>query len=88
MFWEGCKSRKVAGSNPDEVIDFFFFSVYLILPAALGSWVYSVYNRNEYQKKKMFLGSRARPVIKADNLTAICKPIVYTIQDSQNLTTL
>jgi hypothetical protein len=28
------------------------FSVYLILPAALGSRVYSTSNRNEYQKKK------------------------------------
>jgi hypothetical protein len=27
----------------------------------------------------MFLGSRARPVRKADNLTAICEPIVYNI---------
>jgi hypothetical protein len=28
-------SRKVAGSSPDEV---FFFSIYLILPAALWPW--------------------------------------------------
>jgi hypothetical protein len=26
----------------------------------------------------IILGSRARPVHKADNLTAICEPIVYT----------
>jgi hypothetical protein len=41
----------------------FSFSIYLILPAALGPGVYSASNRNEYQKQKnMFLGSRARPV--------------------------
>jgi hypothetical protein len=55
------------------------FSSYLIRPAALGPGVYSDSNRNEYQKKKkeeMFVGGRARPVRKADNLTAICEPIV------------
>jgi hypothetical protein len=36
------------GSRPDEVN----FSIYLILPAALGPGVYSVSNRNEYQKQK------------------------------------
>jgi hypothetical protein len=29
-----------------------FFSIYLILPAALGSRVYSASNGNEYQKQK------------------------------------
>jgi hypothetical protein len=29
-------SRKVVGSNPDEVVD--FFSLYLILPASLWLW--------------------------------------------------
>jgi hypothetical protein len=28
------------------------------------------------QQENMFLGSRARPARKADNLTAICEPIV------------
>jgi hypothetical protein len=62
---------------PDEVNDF-FFSIYLILPAAIGLGVYSACNRNEYQKlkKKIFLVSRAQPAPKADNLTAICEPIV------------
>jgi hypothetical protein len=38
--------------------------MFLILPAALGSGVYSVSNRNEYQKHKniMFLGSKVRRV--------------------------
>jgi hypothetical protein len=39
-------NRKVAASIPDEVI----FSIYLILPAALGPGVYSASNRNEYRK--------------------------------------
>jgi hypothetical protein len=40
-------------------------------------WVYSVSNRNEYQKyKNDILGSRVRPVRRADNLTAICEPFV------------
>jgi hypothetical protein len=30
----------------------FFFSIRLILPAALGPEVYSASNRNEYQKQK------------------------------------
>jgi hypothetical protein len=43
-------TRKVAGSRPDEVKE--FFSIYLILPAALGPEVYSTSNRNEYEKHK------------------------------------
>jgi ABC-type uncharacterized transport system permease subunit len=43
-------SRKVAGSTPDEVIQ--FFSMYLIVSAAIGPVVYSASNRNEYQKQK------------------------------------
>jgi hypothetical protein len=37
----------VAGSIPDELIDFFFFFSNL---ATLGPGVYSASNRNEYQK--------------------------------------
>jgi hypothetical protein len=56
-----------------------FFPICLIFPAALGPGAYSASNRNEYQKQKiMFLGSKARPVRRADNLTAICEAIVYT----------
>jgi hypothetical protein len=52
-------------------------SIYLILPAALGTGVYLASNRNELQKqKKMFLGTRARPVRMADDLAVICEPIV------------
>jgi hypothetical protein len=42
--------RKVAASIPNKVN--YFFSIYLILPAALGSGVHSASNRNEYQKQK------------------------------------
>jgi hypothetical protein len=42
-------TREDAGSISDEVI---FFSICLILPAALEPGVYSASNRNEYQKHK------------------------------------
>jgi hypothetical protein len=42
-------SRRVAGSRPEEVN---IFSIYLIVPAAVGPGVYSASNRNEYQKQK------------------------------------
>jgi hypothetical protein len=44
-------SRKVEGSRPNEVNDFF-----LSIPTALGPGVYSVSNRNEYQKQKNVSG--------------------------------
>jgi hypothetical protein len=51
-------------------------SIYLILPAAMDPGDHSVSNRNEYQKQKiMFLGNRAWPVRRANNLAAICEPI-------------
>jgi hypothetical protein len=41
------------------------------------SQFYFYLTKKEYQKQIiMFLGSRARPVLKADNLTTICEPIV------------
>jgi hypothetical protein len=53
------------------------FSNYLILSTALGPGVYSASNRNEYRSRKMmFLGSKVRPVRRADNLAAICELIV------------
>jgi hypothetical protein len=36
----------------------------------------------------MFLGSKALPVRRADNLSAICEPIVYTTWEPQRLTTI
>jgi hypothetical protein len=68
--------RKPEGSKTDEVNE--FFSICLIPPAPLNLGVDSASNRNEYQKQKnnIFMGSKARTVREADNLTAICEPIV------------
>jgi hypothetical protein len=61
-------------------------SISLILPSALGPGVHSAYNRNE--QDNTVSGTKAWLVRRADNLTAICEPIVYTIWGSQHLTTL
>jgi hypothetical protein len=49
-----------------------FLSSYLIFPVALDPGVYSASKRNEYQKHK----NNVSGVRRADNLTAICEPIV------------
>jgi hypothetical protein len=67
-------SRKVASSRPDEVNA--FFSIYLIIPAILGSGVHSAPNKMSTRRKIMFLGNRSRPVRRADNLSTICEPTV------------
>jgi hypothetical protein len=36
-------------------------------------------------RKTMFLESKARSLLRADNLSVIYEPIVYTMWDSQNL---
>jgi hypothetical protein len=61
-------SRKVESSSPDEVTEFFQFTE--SFQPHYGPGVYSASNRNEYQK--IFLGKAQ----KADNLTAVCEPIV------------
>jgi hypothetical protein len=40
--------------------------------------VYSASNRNEYQES---FGDKVRPASRADNLTAICRLIVYIMWD-------
>jgi hypothetical protein len=53
---------RAAGTIPDEVIG--FFSIYLILPAAQAG-----------MSANNLSGDKARPALKADNLTAIYEPI-------------
>jgi hypothetical protein len=36
----------------------------------------------------IFLGNRARPVRRAENLTAVCEPTVWNIWETQHLTNL
>jgi hypothetical protein len=50
------------------------FQYNAILPALLGPGVFSEISSRSI--KIMFLWSRARPVHRADNLTAICEPTV------------
>jgi hypothetical protein len=44
-----CYKRKCCGFTR---LGEYIFSIYLLLPAALGHGVYSASNRNEYQKQK------------------------------------
>jgi hypothetical protein len=56
------------------------------LQAAIGPGVYSASNRTEYQKQKNNVSvDKARSALKADILTAICEPTVYTMWDPQHL---
>jgi hypothetical protein len=49
------------------------FSLDIIFQPQYGPGVDSASNRNEYQESSW---GKGRPVRKADNLTAICEPIV------------
>jgi hypothetical protein len=65
------------------------FLIYLILPAAPDPGVTQSLTEMSMRKRKiMFLGSRARPVLRADNLTTIREPAVSTVCESQHLTSL
>jgi hypothetical protein len=65
------------------------FSIYLILPAVLGSEINSTPNRNEYKnQKKMFLGIRERLAYKADKFTTTCEPIVEAMRYPRYFTNL
>jgi hypothetical protein len=67
-------NRKAADSRPHEVNE--FYSIYLILPAATGSGFTQPITEMSTRSRKMFLGSRLRPVRRAHNLTSIREPIV------------
>jgi hypothetical protein len=64
------------------------FSIYLILGAALGPAVTQPPTEMSTRSRRvMFLGSRVRPVCKADSLTAIGKPTAYAMWGPRRLTT-
>jgi hypothetical protein len=65
------------------------FSIYLILlPTTLGhEFTQPLTEISSRSIKIIYLGSRERPVLRADNL-AICEPIFKTMRDPQNLTIL
>jgi hypothetical protein len=60
-----------------------FSSIYIILPDFTQPLT-EISNRN---RKIMFLGSRMRPLRRADSLTALCEMIVCTMWDPRRLTT-
>jgi hypothetical protein len=73
------------GSRPDEVN----FSIYLILPAALGPVVTQPLTKMSTGNIKiMFLANKVRPVRRADKFTAIYEPTVQTMCGPYHLTTL
>jgi hypothetical protein len=41
-----------------KVLFIAYFSIYLILPAALYPGMYSAFNRNEYQKQKNYVSGK------------------------------
>jgi hypothetical protein len=58
-----------------------FFSIYLILPTALGpGFAHPLKEIGTRSRKTWFLWSRARPVLKAGNLAAIWESTVYSRQ--------
>jgi hypothetical protein len=70
-------SYKPKGRRFETRRDNSIVSIYLILPAAQGSWIYTASNRNEYQRQKLKCfweverGQRLMLII-------VCEPIVYT----------
>jgi hypothetical protein len=65
------QARKVAGSVPDEVIGIFDWHNTSSRTMALGS----TQPLTEMSARNL-PGGKGRPACKADNLTAICEPIV------------
>jgi hypothetical protein len=51
-----------------------FFSIYLILPAVLDPGIYSISNRNEYQKqKKIFWGVKSGRRVRLMSLASVSR---------------
>jgi hypothetical protein len=65
-------NRNVVSSIPDEAI---VISIGLILPAAL--WPLGSAQPPTEMSTRDLPGDKRRPALKADNLTAICQPIIY-----------
>jgi hypothetical protein len=76
-------SRKVAGSNPDEVIIFFNWHNPSSRTMALGS----TQPLTEMSTRNL-PGGKGAPALKADNLTAMCKTIAWKLWKLRRLTTL
>jgi hypothetical protein len=64
-------SRKVLDLIPDEVIEFIIWPNHSTLTMALGS----TQPLTEMSTRNL-PGGKGRPAVKADNLTAVCEPIV------------
>jgi hypothetical protein len=69
------------GSRPDELSEIFQFMEFFQPHYALG-FSQPLTEMSTRSRKIMFLGSRARPVCRADNLVAIGEPTVWTMWDS------
>jgi hypothetical protein len=61
-------------SNRRENLKSYIFQCACFFRPHYGPEVYAASNRKEY--KKIFLGGKARPAHKADNLTDVCEPTV------------
>jgi hypothetical protein len=67
--------------RPDEVNDFCNSPNSLGDIRPWGLFTQSVTEMSTKNRKLMILGSRARPVRRANSLTAIFEPVVYTVWD-------
>jgi hypothetical protein len=76
-------SRKVAGSIPNEVIGFFNWPN----PSSRTMTLGSTQPLTEMSARNLS-GGKGRAARGADNLTAICEPIVYKMWEPRRLTTL
>jgi hypothetical protein len=79
----GWETMLQAGSIPDEVIGFFNWPNPSSLTMALGS----TQPLTEMSTRNL-PGGKGRPAREADNLIAICEPIVYKMWEPRDLTTL